>query len=294
MNRQLPMRAAFLTALAFLTLSGSIPSAAAPAQAEGFRGLVCDDSGRPVPSAKVAVNHISVETDPQGRFFLPHEKLKHSRTAFVTAEATFENNERNPPYRWEVNFARCFDYTTGEENVTIRPRTPGALGGRVLSAEGKPIPNATVSAHINVGNLVCHGLHRVREPVQTDPQGRFLIPKLYACNDYRLRVEAAGYERKWTGWIYVRCGAPEPVDISVREAPASVAGRVVDAEGNPVAKARVVLGHLCCPDARTETDADGNFQIDSLLADQEVELWANGTTVKTKAGTANLRIVARP
>lgn len=294
MKGQLRTSAAFVAVLALFNLSCAIQSPIAAGEAKGFRGYVCDDSGKPVPNAKVAVNYHPVETDPQGRFFLPQEKLKYDRTAFVTAEATFENKERNPPYRREVNYAQVFDCATGEENVTIRPRIPGALGGQVLSMDGKPVAGATVSAHINVGNLVCTGFMQVREPVQTDRQGRFLIPKLYAYNDYRLRVEVAGYERKWTGWIHVRSGEPEPVDIGLREAPASVAGRVVDAQGNPVANARVLLGHLCCADASTETDAEGNFRIDSLLADQEVELWVNGTTVKTRAGTRNLRIVAGP
>ena len=69
---------------------------------------------------------------------------------------------------------------------------------------------------------------------------------------------------------------------------------LTDAQGHPVAKTRVLLGHGCCPDAITETDAEGNFRIDSLLVDQQVELWASGTTVKTNAGASSLRIVARP
>jgi hypothetical protein len=103
-----------------------------------------------------------------------------------------------------------------------------------------------------------------------------------------------GYREKHIGSCQVSAGEPEPIDIRLREAPAFVAGKVVDAQGNPVAKARVLLGHLGCADAHTETDAEGNFRIDRLFADQEVELWVNGTTVKTKAGTNNLRIVAPP
>jgi hypothetical protein len=135
---------------------------------------------------------------------------------------------------------------------------------------------------------------RVREPVQTDQEGHFLIPKLYAYNDYILRIEVAGYERKWTDWIHVCYGQPglnrvrpgesESVEIRLREAPAFAAGRVVDAKGNLAPKTRVLLGHLCLPDTSTETDAKGNFRIDSLFPDQEVELWFQGTTVKAKAG----------
>jgi len=39
------------------------------------------------------------------------------------------------------------------------------------------------------------------------------------------------------------------------------------------------------PDASTETDARES-PVDSLFTDQEVALWVNGTTVKTKLGQA--------
>jgi hypothetical protein len=291
MKTQLKSATAFLVVA---TLFNHVTSqCAAPAdEAKGLRGFICDDLGKPVPSAKVAVNFRPVEVDAQGRFFLPHDKLKYDRTALVTVEATFENPERNPPLRWEVNAARLIDYASGEESVTVRPRIPGALEGRVLSVDGKPIAGATLSAHINVGLLNCHGTQRVREGVQTDAEGRFRIPKLYADNDYLLRVEAQGYERKWTEWMRVRAGWPSPVDIRLRNAPGAVAGKVVDAQGKPVVKTRVVMGHLCIPDAVTETDAEGHFRIDSLLPEQTVDLWASGKTVKTKAGTENLVIVA--
>jgi hypothetical protein len=280
-----------LLAMAALCSQVSIQSAAPANEAKGLRGFVCDDQGKPVPNAKTAVNFRPVEIDAQGRFFLAHEKLKFERTVLVTVEAMFENPERNPPYRWEVMSARLFDYASGEENVTVRPRVPGALAGRVHSAEGKPIGGSVISAHMNVGLLTCHGTQRVREPVRTDADGRFRIPRLYADHDYLLRVEAPGYQRKWTEWKQVRTGEPVPVDICLSNAPGAVAGKVVDALGQPVVKARVMMGHPCIPDAITETDAEGQFRIDSLLPEQAVHLLVNGKTVKTKAGTGNLRIV---
>ncbi len=63
---------------------------------------------------------------------------------------------------------------------------------------------------------------------------------------------------------------------------------MVDELGKPVVKARVVMAHLCIPDATTETDAMGHFRIDSLLPEQGVDLWVNGKTLKAKAGTENL------
>ena len=36
-----------------------------------------------------------------------------------------------------------------------------------------------------------------------------------------------------------------------------------------------------------ETDAEGSYRIDSLFADQEVELWINRTTMKTRTGAGN-------
>jgi len=297
MKGHLRISAAFLAALALFNLSGTIQSATAADQAKGFRGYVCDDSYRPVPNAKVAVNYHPVETDAQGRFFVPHEELKHDggRTAFVTVEATLEIKDRPLMRPSEANFAGCFNYVTGEENVTIQPHNPVVLGGRVLSVDGKAIPGATVSAYISTGGLSKRGFGQVREPVKTDQEGRFRIPRLYDNNYYLVRIDVAGYERKWTDPIHIGYRDAGAADIHLREAPASVAGKVVDAQGNPVAKAQVMLGrseHVSIAvEATSETDAEGNFRFDSLFADQEVWLWVNGTTVKTRAGTNNLRIV---
>jgi hypothetical protein len=298
MKRPLQARTAFVAALALFNLGGTIQSATAADEAKGFRGYVCDDSFRPVPNAKGAVNYHPVETDAQGRFFVPHEKLRHDggRTAFVTVEATLGVKDRPLMRPSEANFAGCFNYLTGEENVTIRLDPPLALGGRVLSVDGKAIPGATVSACMSDGGLSQFGLRLAREPVKTDQEGRFRIPRLYDNNDYWVRIEVAGYERKTTGPIHIGYRDAEPVDIRLREAPASVAGRVADAQGRPVAKAWVQLRYPKFKDAEaiTETDAEGNFRFDSLFPDQEVELWVNGTAMKTKAGTTNLRIVGRP
>src|SRR5512141_1164725 len=121
MRSLLQTGATLLSTLALLEPGGTLQSAIAAGEAKGFHGYVCDDQGKPVPKAKVALNFRPVEVDAQGRFFLPHEKLKYDRTVLVTAEATFENPERNPPYRREVKYAGLFDYTTGEEGVTIHP-----------------------------------------------------------------------------------------------------------------------------------------------------------------------------
>ncbi len=297
MKGHLRISAAFLAALALFNLGGAIHSATAEDQAKGFRGFVCDDSCQPVPHAKVTVNYRPVETDAQGRFFVPHEKPKHDggRTAFVTVEATLEIKDRPRMHPWEANFAGWFHYVTGEENVTIQLHPPLALGGRALSVDGKAIPGATVSANISNGGLSQIGLAQVREPVKTDAEGRFRIPKLYDNNDYWLRIEVVGYERKLTDPIHLGYRDAEAADIRLREASAFVAGKVVDAQGRPVPKVEVMLGSLLYTEATTKTDAEGNFRFDSLFPDQAVELWVYGNlpTLKAKAGTSNLRLVIR-
>lgn len=289
----LRIHAAFLATLSMLCVCIRYQPVLAASEAKGLRGYVCDELGKPVPYPVVKVNLRNVESDANGRFFLPHEKLKAEKTALVTVEAEYANKERNPPLRWPVNYAGIFDIATGEESISVRPRMPTAISGTVLSTDGKPISEATVWAEINVGGLVCTGHLRIREPVKTDAGGRFRISNLYANNDYLLRVEANAYERKWTGWIHARSGQQEPVEIRLRQAPAFIEGKVVDIQGNPISHTRVLIGHLCCPDAKTETDANGSFRIGSFLADQEVEVWSEGTTVKARTGTNSLRIVAK-
>ena len=86
---------------------------------------------------------------------------------------------------------------------------------------------------------------------------------------------------------------PEP-EFRLREAPGSVAGRVVDAEGNALAGILLRLGHPDTPDANAITDKDGNFTFADLAPGQTVHIWGPGQgpgdPLKVLVGTKDLVI----
>jgi hypothetical protein len=65
----------------------------------------------------------------------------------------------------------------------------------------------------------------------------------------------------------------------------------VGRKGNPVTKARVILGHPCIPDAVSVTDADGRFRIEDLVPGEEVTLCTGSRFQRVKVGTGDLVLV---
>lgn len=252
----------------------------------GLHGFVCGPEGKPLPSATVWVNLRRVTTSEDGTFFVPHDVLEHQGPTLV-AMAEAEQSGR------KLRRARFIEYVTGRENATIRLSTSASISGRIVTPESQGVEGARVSALMDVGGMTCHGTFPVGGAVATDRMGRFTLSGLYPDTRYWLRVTCPGRERKMTDWVVVGMrelgGQPEVV---LRDAPGSVAGVVVDEEGEPVAKAKVILGHPCIPDAVAPTDEKGRFQITDLVPGEEVTLCLGFRFQKVKVGAGDLVLVA--
>lgn len=253
----------------------------------GLHGVVCGANGEPVPKATVLVNMRKTTTREDGTFFVPHEQLKGQGPTLILLAQGEQEGRR-------LRCARFVDYVTGRENITVRLCHNGSITGHVVSPEGMPIRGATVSALLDVGMLTCHGTHPVGRPAVTDGTGQFVLIDMYPDTRYRLRVGCARRERKLTDWIAVGTKelCPE-LQIVLRDAPGFVAGRVVDEQGRSVAKASVMLGHPCIPDAVSVTDAEGKFRIEDLVPGEEVTLSLDWKFHKVKVGAEDL-VLVRP
>ena len=282
-----------VTAVIFLILTiAAAVNHAGPQQApktpedRGLHGSVFGPEGKPFPTATVRVNMRKVTTSEDGTFLVPHDELKgQGSTLLLTAEG--EQSGKT------LRCARFVDYVTGKENTTIRLSECASIGGRILTPDGKPVDGAEVSALMDVRGMTCHGTFPVGKPAVTDKAGRFTLSDLYPDTCYMLRVTCPRRERKVTDWVVV--GTRElgdKLEVVLRDAPGSVEGVVVDGKGNPVAKARVILGHPCIPDAVSVTDAEGRFRIEDLIPGEEVTLFIGSRFQKVKVGTGDVVLVA--
>ena len=168
------------------------------------------------------------------------------------------------------------------------------IGGIVRDERGDPIADASVHLWVRADAPRDGRIHWETNdfPVRTDSQGRwrasYLPPGLPGDAMILLRLEhpdfvsePRGYSRRHTA---DECRALEVAEAMQDGVPAS--GRVVDAEGRPVAGARVTLA-LSGSDGqwlRTETDAEGRFRFGHLPGPPSPEpgrpiLWRNALPV---------------
>lgn len=218
------------------------------AEGHTVRGRVTDDAGTPLPGVRVIAVIPSPEpgignpfwlsesagrTDPAGRFEV-RGVPDHARFDFLKSGLSDARNQ-----------ALRFD---GDNAVTML--YGGAVGGRVVDRDGKPIRSFRV--------LV--GFPRQRRPGDqtggffagysgigvrfTAADGRFVVSGLGAGGVYRIRVLADGHGEAVADRVEAvpvnRLAAAEPVTIRAG-APVRFRVRAVAADGRPVAGARVTL-----------------------------------------------------
>ena len=161
----------------------------------------------------------------------------------------------------------------------------GRVSGHVLDPDGRPVAGASVHAGPRGGGMVQlpdgrWALEPGPAPARTDAQGAFLLHGDVSAGTHEVTVVARGYPA-WQGEVVVVDGTTTSLDVRL-EHPASIAGRVVDAGGRPVAGARVLAakespgGHYFhrFPPSEARSDEDGRFTV-TWLAPGERELNAS-------------------
>jgi hypothetical protein len=251
---------------------------------KGLHGLLCTPTGEPVPNSTVTINNwIKATTAKDGTFFVDHQELEHQGPELLVMAGTSQNNT-------SYSCAEIINYVTGKENITIRLRPQVSIIGTVVAENGELIEGAEVVPYMNAGSITCHGTIQAGKASQTDANGEFRLTDLYPEMVYRLHIKAPGKERKWTDWIALpQRLTSDKIRVTLRDAPASVTGRVVDRNGDGV-PSLVILGHPCIPDDTIKTDSEGYFKVANLLGEQEVRLFVNRRFYPVKAGTQDFVI----
>lgn len=228
--------------------------------AEGVtcRGLVVDESNRPVAAASIVASSwtggdsiVVGNSDAEGLF----EVRGVASDSHVGARKA--GHRPSAQRELEANDGEVETFTI------VLPRGGGALTGCVVDARGAKVAGALVQA-----GATEQGNHRLPdgadamapqcEQVRTDASGRFA----FACVEagcLPVLAQARGHA-PWRGTVVVPLGGTTETTL-VLPAGASLHGTVYDASGQVVANAHVEL----TPRRVLRTAGDGTFRVDSLL-----------------------------
>ncbi len=254
-------------------------------------GTVYDPSGAPAPDVRIIVRTggkgLETSTDMQGRF-----------------QATWNpfSLGSQPPWNWV--FARdwsrdlaaesSIDAATTNLDFFLRPAL--TLAGQVTGENWKPITNAHTVLMVHLRGLgngsTFNGLDQ--KPSQTDAEGRFEFRVLPQGLAYGVQVSADGY-----GLVSQEFKPDETktnrLDLAfmLKQANLRLAGRVVDAEGKPLAGAFLSASGAGQPHSSARSGADGCFELNHLCAGPVLvgALYQNNYgSVTAKGGDTNLLI----
>lgn len=173
---------------------------------------------------------------------------------------------------WQRNFDPIeFDLKPGMEPVTLVVERGATITGRVLDPDGKPVPGATVApALTGTGNSLTGD---TRFSVESDGDGQFTaVLPASGPREYNLVAHDGtfGHWRIWANGVMppIRTKPGEVIhDVEIRlTRPATVRGRVVDAEGKPVARREVRASAADRLENRyydptVQTSADGTYEL---------------------------------
>lgn len=231
-------------------------------------GRVTDPDGKPVADAVVVLSELRPTSFGGGQSALfpagtPRRTATDDKGAFEierVAPGPIEIGAMAP--RRQRASVEGLEVKAGQDlaNVEIVLSPAGTVEGRVLSTDGRPVPNAqvTVAASGSGPGPVFSGPRAT-----ADGDGRYRLDGI-APGPRTLEATAEGY-RRGVRDVEVTAGAPadgRSVDFEL-ERGLEVSGRVVDGAGSPIPSADVILiaGRNLMDALRATTGGDGGFRL---------------------------------
>jgi hypothetical protein len=233
-----------------------------------FRGIVVDDSGKPVSGVTVSSGYSDTQfsvkpavSNADGRFVL---KGVNPEGGLFGVTAKKGNAITVAPV--PVSPAK----PDAEVRLVISEKFASKICVRVVDRAGKPIPGVSVSVMHSVmylsrsGGIVGAGGQQVLGTTPDD--GRFESAALQAGDRYSLMLNAPGFKSLTAPeWIAVAGETHDYSNIVLSRTEASVSGRVTDPKGEPIAGATVFDNAGGPRNTSTTTDAKGNFTLKGLF-----------------------------
>lgn len=285
-------------------VAAAVPGAAAGREASalggpptGVRGIVLDaKTGRPLGGIEVLAVKDEPSIEPlvarfrglfQGGMFVETRAPRRELGRTVSnADGTFELlglaegrvflDGRSDG--WFVRTPGTARLARGQiqEGIELRASPGGRVRGIVLGADGAPAAGAQVSVRPGLNSFlgqITDRQYRWLETV-TDKNGVFDLPGVPSGTGYTVAASAPQIALEEVHGIDVRAGQLTELTIRGHQG-ATVAGRVVDVQGQPVAGANVAMVYLdisrvlFSADGRAEpivTDAEGRFRLEHVAA----------------------------
>lgn len=254
-------------------------------------GRVIDANGKPVPQALVRLERVGVDvspyvgepsktTDDDGRFAF----------ASVPSGSRLRASKANVGTRHPVSI----NADERQIAVTLEDGYLTDITGVVTDADGKPIADAQVSL------IVTRGSFGIGSPPQaTDAQGRYRFRDKPIDERYSVSAHAKGYGEA-DAKLFIEPGdTNDAPPLKLPRADSFVAGKVVDADGKPVAGVKVYLATNQRPEQTT--DASGAFRFDGVVPGKPASIYVlrpgedmPAGTINTKPGSSNVVIKLRP
>jgi protocatechuate 3,4-dioxygenase beta subunit len=223
--------------------------------------LVVDGAGQPVPDAAVHVErpahqfpNPSLSIDDQGRVIV--YKLDPAQAARLRARSATGTTDGHG------------DVPLGEVEqplkLVVSDQAAFRIRGRLVDRTGRPVEGARV-------NLRWHrrveggGIGSPLEPLSTDADGSFTTEPLWPNDRYQVQITATGFQAYSAAEISAVRGVTRDLGTIVLDrTDRTLAGEVVDQQGQPVPRARVFNKGDGPQVVSTESDRRGRYRLQGI------------------------------
>ena len=218
-----------------------------------IRGVVLGPDGQPAANARVTYRSIggsfseprTVESDAAGRFALP---LKNSgKPAQLFADA----GEQVTPVSMVA-------LVGGEVKLRLAEGAWASLEGRVLDENQKPVAGAELTLHTVYGNAGTNA-----RTAKSDANGRYRFERVRPGTGAMIKATKAGFSQSTEIKENIAPGQAITLDLSVKRAPQTLSGTVINEDGTPARGFQVWGGGQ---NRSRVTRADGRFELSQVYA----------------------------